>query len=254
MEPLVPKLAARYFANENHDVINDPRTHIIFDDARHYILTTHDKFDIITSDPIHPWVKGSATLYTEEYFNLVKQHLNPGGVVTQWVPLYESNEGVVKSEIATFFDAFPNGTVWSNDENGKGYDVVLLGQTGETKINLDDVAARLDQPEYATVRDSLDYVGFKDVLELFATYAGSATDLAPWLKDAQINHDQNLRLQYLAGMGLNLYISERIYDDMLAYRKFPNSLFDNSSSNSVAAVKALLAVKSLNIPVTENKN
>ncbi|HEX5399111.1 MAG TPA: SAM-dependent methyltransferase, partial [Verrucomicrobiae bacterium] len=43
MEPLVPRLAARYFANENHDVVNDPRTHIVFDDARHYILTTHDK-------------------------------------------------------------------------------------------------------------------------------------------------------------------------------------------------------------------
>ena len=50
-----------------------------------------EKFDIITSDPIHPWVKGSATLYSKEYFELVKEHLNPGGVVTQWVPLYESD-------------------------------------------------------------------------------------------------------------------------------------------------------------------
>ena len=51
-------------------------------------LTTSEKFDIITSDPIHPWVKGAATLYTQEYFELVKQQLNPGGIVTQWVPLY----------------------------------------------------------------------------------------------------------------------------------------------------------------------
>ena len=53
--------------------------------------TTTEKFDIITSDPIHPWVKGSATLYSKEYFELVKRHLNPGGIVTQWVPLYESD-------------------------------------------------------------------------------------------------------------------------------------------------------------------
>ena len=65
------------------------------DDARHYLLTTKEKFDVITSDPIHPWVKGAATLYTKEYFELVKQHLNPGGVVTQWVPLYESYPDVV---------------------------------------------------------------------------------------------------------------------------------------------------------------
>ena len=244
MEPLVPPLAARYFAAENHGVISDPRTHVIFDDARHYILTSHDKFDIITSDPIHPWVKGSATLYTQEYFELVKRHLNPGGVVTQWVPLYESDAGVVKSEIATFFQAFPDGTVWSNDESGKGYDVVLLGQTGETRINLDDVFRRLDNPEYSGVVESLNYVGFKEVLDLFATYAGRASDLAPWLQDAQINHDQNLRLQYLAGLGMNLYISDRIYDDMRVYRRFPDTLFAGSSTNDIATLRALLALDS----------
>ncbi|HEY5043983.1 MAG TPA: fused MFS/spermidine synthase, partial [Verrucomicrobiae bacterium] len=240
MEPLVPQIAARYFSNENYSVINEPRTHVTFDDARHYILTSHEKFDIITSDPIHPWVKGSATLYTKEYFELVKQHLNPGGIVTQWVPLYESDDNVVKSEIATFFAAFPNATIWSNDQSGKGYDVVLLGQAGETKINLDEILLRLARPENAAVEQSLDYVGFHSAFELFATYAGRADDLAPWLQDAQINHDQNLRLQYLAGLGLNLYISERIYDEMLADRKFPESLFASSSEDSVAAMRAVL--------------
>src|SRR6202020_1826786 len=113
---------------------NDRRTEVVFEDARHYILTTPEHFDIITSDPIHPWVKGSATLYSKEYFELVKEHLNPGGVVTQWVPLYESNAETVKSEIATFFDVFPNGSVWANEPNGGGYDVFLLGQDFPTKI------------------------------------------------------------------------------------------------------------------------
>ncbi len=161
MEPLVPHISATYFSAENYGVVDDPRTKIIFDDARHYIFTTRDKFDIITSDPIHPWVKGSATLYTKEYFELVKSHLNPGGIVTQWVPLYESDSAVVKSEIATFFEVFPDGTIWSNDENGKGYDVVLLGQAGETKINLDAIQQRLEQPEYSAVAQSLNDVGFQ---------------------------------------------------------------------------------------------
>ena len=111
MEPLVPRIASVFFPKENYDVLHDPRTRVIYDDARHYILTSPDKFDIITSDPIHPWVKGSATLYSKEYFELVKAHLNPGGIVTQWVPLYETDLQTVKSEIATFFDVFPDGTV-----------------------------------------------------------------------------------------------------------------------------------------------
>jgi hypothetical protein len=127
-----------HFGPQNNDVVArkpsgelaDPRVTIVYDDARHYILTTDEKFDIITSDPIHPWVKGAATLYTREYFDLVRSHLEPGGLVTQWVPLYESSPAVVKSEIATFFEAFPNGTIWSNEAGGSGYDVVLLGNRG----------------------------------------------------------------------------------------------------------------------------
>jgi spermidine synthase len=245
MEPLVPPIAARFFKGENFGVVNNPRTRIIFDDARHYIFTTRDKFDIITSDPIHPWVKGSATLYTKEYFELVKSHLNPGGLVTQWVPLYESDSAVVKSEIATFFEVFPDGTIWSNDENGKGYDVVLLGQVGETKINLEAIEQRLDQPDYAGVAQSLRDVGFQSVFDLFGTYAGQSGDLAPWLKDAEINRDRNLRLQYLAGFRSNWYQSGGIFDEMVKYRKFPDKLFTGSEA-SRQILKLKIAIE--NIP------
>ena len=242
MEPLVPHISATYFSAENFNVVTDPRTKIIFDDARHYIFTTHDKFDIITSDPIHPWVKGSATLYTKEYFELVKSHLNPGGIVTQWVPLYESDAAVVKSEIATFFEVFPEGTIWSNDENGKGYDVVLLGQVGGTKINLDELAQRLAGTEYSALSQSLLTVGFPTVADLFATYAGNARDLAPWLADAEINRDRNLRLQYLAGFRSNLYQSEGIFDAMVKYRKFPDQLFTGSDASKQAVKDAMTKV------------
>ncbi len=145
IEPLIPQASSQYFATENHNVFHDPRTRMVYDDARHFVLTTKEKFDIITSDPIHPWVKGTATLYSKEYFELVKKHLNPGGVITQWVPLYESDFETVKSELATFFDVFPNGTIWGNDINGEGYDIVLLAQVEPTKINLDTLEERMSE-------------------------------------------------------------------------------------------------------------
>ena len=120
IEPLIPPASTQYFRRENYNVLNDPRTRISYDDARHFILTSNDKFDVITSDPIHPWVKGSAVLYSQEYFELCRSRLKPGGLVTQWVPLYESNREVVQSEIATFFSVFPNGTIWANDDEGYG--------------------------------------------------------------------------------------------------------------------------------------
>ena len=58
-------------------------------------------------------------------------------------------------------------------------------------------------------------------VDLFSTFAGRASDLQPWLADAMINRDRNLRLQFLAGMGLNLYQSDVIYSGMLAYARLP---------------------------------
>jgi spermidine synthase len=221
IEPLIPPVATRYFANENYDVLHDRRTEVVYDDARHFILATHEKFDVITSDPIHPWVKGSAALYTKEYFELVRDHLNPGGLVAQWVPLYETDADTVKSELATFFDVFPNGTVWANEANGEGYDVLLLGQAGAAKIDVDEIQQRLDLPEYAGVAASLRDVGLNSATDLLATYAGQAPDLRAWLKGAAINRDGNLRLQYLAGWAVDTSRETFIYKDMLRYRRFP---------------------------------
>ena len=231
IEPLIPPASAQYFRRENHNVMHDPRTKIVYDDARHYILTSSEKYDIITSDPIHPWVKGIAPLYSTQYFELVKQHLNPGGFVTQWVPLYESSVETVQSEIATFFDAFPNGTVWGNlNTDGQGYDVVLVGQAGKLKVNVDDMQERLDRPEYRPVADSLHEVGYNSAIDLLATFAVQSSDLRHWLQQAQINTDRNLRLQYLAGLGLNQYLAPVIYQQIVQYGSLSPDLFTGSAA------------------------
>jgi spermidine synthase len=234
IEPLIPKVVAEYFADENYGVVKNKKVEIVFDDARHYILTTREKFDIITSDPINPWVKGAATLYTREYFELCKKRLNEGGVITQWVPLYESSAAAVKSELATFFAVFPDGTVWSNDLEGRGYDIVLLGQLGPLKIDVDLLQERLIRSDHFPVDESLFQVGFNSGLDLLATFAGTAADLAPWLKDAEINLDRNLRLQYLAGFAAHDYREAAIFSEMLKYRKYPSPLFFASAAKEQA--------------------
>ena len=202
-------------------MVRNPKVKVHLDDARHYLLTTDEKFDAITSDPLDPWVKGAATLYTREFFNVVKSHLNPGGVVTLFVQLYESTEEAAKSEIATFLEAFPNGAVFANTINGQGYDLVLFGQLEDGKIDVDAVQARLNDPANAPIANSLREIGINSAVELFGTYAGQRSDMAGWLKDGIINTDRNLKLQYLAGLGLNLYRSDAIYKAMIRDSKYP---------------------------------
>ena len=180
IEPLVPKAVSKYFGAHNYNVVTNPKVKIEIDDARHYLLTTDQKFDAITSDPLDPWVKGAATLYTAEFFEVVKKHLNEGGVVTLFVQLYENNAAAVKSELATFFQAFPNGVVFGNTNNGGGYDLVVVGQLGTMKIDVDDIERRLASPEYATVAQSLREIGFNSATDLFSTFAGNEPMLRPW--------------------------------------------------------------------------
>jgi spermidine synthase len=239
IEPLVPRVVARYFAFENQHVLENPRVEVVYDDARHYLLSTKETFDIITSDPIHPWMKGSAMLYTQEYFELVRRHLNPGGCVSQWVPLYESTEAVVKSEIATFCRAFADTTIWSNDDLGEGYDTVLLGRVQADKIDVDEIQARLNRSNFLSMTLSLDGIGFKSIVGLLTTYSGQGSDLDSWLRDAQINRDRNLRLQYLAGLALNADDSQRIYEAILKHRTYPAHLFIASEKKEQALRKAL---------------
>ncbi len=228
IEPLVPRVVSEHFGEHNFHVVRNPKTHVVIDDARHFLLTTDERFDAITSDPLDPWVKGAATLYTKEFFELAKSKLNPGGTVTLFVQLYESTPEAVKSEIGTFFEVFPNGVIWGNTHQGRGYDTVLMGTVDPPHFNVDEWEARLNSPAYAAVKASLGEISIFSAVDLFANYAGRASDLKAYMADAQINRDRDLRLQYLAGLGLNLYQSGPIYADILRHKKYPEGLFSGS--------------------------
>ncbi|MBV9401642.1 MAG: fused MFS/spermidine synthase [Bryobacterales bacterium] len=240
IEPVIPPTSTRYFGPQNYSVMLNPKTRIVYDDARHYVLTTRDKYDIIASDPLDVFVKGTAALYSKEYFDVVKQHLNPGGMFTLYVPLYESDEKTVRSELATFFASFPYGSVWANTRDGQGYDMVFMGQADPLKIDLDEIQARWNRPDYAPVVQSLREVGIPSIIDLFGTYTGGLSDLGEWTKGSDINTDKDLRLQYIAGWGINSQLEDYIYRQMLRYRRLPQNVFTGSPDlvNSV-----LLAIR-----------
>ncbi len=144
-----------------------------------------------------------------------------------YIQLFETNNDAVHQRfVATFFNVFPNGTVWGNPYQGQGHDMVILGQVEPPHIDLDATQQRIDAGRIAR---SLAEVGMNSAVDLFSTYAGRASDLKPWLRGAPLNRDRNLRMQYLAGLGLNLDDSAAIYADMLKYRRFPSDIFTGTA-------------------------
>jgi spermidine synthase len=264
IEPLVPTKVAPHFGIENYHVtdgiadrnpqmVNGKQVEVIYDDGRHFLRTTREKFDVITSDPIDPWVKGCAALNTIEYYQACRDHLNPGGSVSLWIPLYETDLDSAKSFIGTFLSVFPDGILWSNEEVGAGYDGVLYGQAEPTVIDVDEFRDRLQRPKFEPVRQSLLEVGFgsetspdsefaarrETAIELLATFAAHGRSLVNWWKKSQVNTDMNLRLQYLAGLSLNESQAPEILQSIVAHYRFPEETFVGSAAR-LAVLRSVL--------------
>ena len=175
------------------------------------------------------------------YFESVKSHLNPGALFTLYVPLYESDVRTVKSELATFFAAFPHSTIWANTVNGAGYDMVFMGHLEAPTINLDEIQQRLNRPDYAPVAQSLYEIGVTSIVDLLSNYAGQNADLGAWCAGADINRDIDLRLQYLGGWGINSTMEDAIYRQLLKYRQVPRGLFVGSPERVAALLQAIAA-------------
>jgi len=123
------KEAAKFYKDINNDVINDKRLRFIPGDGRHFLQQTSKKYDLISSDPTHP-ILGSANLYSHEYFELCRAHLNKGGMVSQYLPLHKLTPENFQGIIKTFYKSFPNTTVWLGHTHA-----ILIGAIDPVKID-----------------------------------------------------------------------------------------------------------------------
>ncbi len=160
--------ACRYFDQWTDRVLERGNVRVWNDDGRAFLARSDHAYDLISADPIHPWVAGSAFLYTEEYYRLARAHLRPGGFMSQWIPLYQLSTEDVAGIARTFQSVFPETSAWVT-----GYDLILLGGLEERTIDVELVAERMREPRVAALlRD----IGVVDVWDLLAgRFAGKET-------------------------------------------------------------------------------
>ncbi|TWT45204.1 Spermidine synthase [Phycisphaerae bacterium RAS1] len=186
--------AARQFSDVNGDALSDPRVRVVFQDGRNYLLTTRERFDVITADPIHPWAAGSAYLYTVEYYRTVASRLNEGGIACQWLPLYELSEANVRSAVASFAAAFAHVTVWQT-----ALDAVLIGSNRPVRIDPENLARRLAEPRVAV---EMQAIGLGDPLSFLAELALDEPATRAFAAGARLNTDDNLYLEFSAPLSI----------------------------------------------------
>lgn len=227
IERSVP-LAARSFAAWNGGLLDDPRLELSIADGRLALARSRERFDLITADPLHPATRGSSDLFALEHFQAMAAHLAPGGVASQWLPLYELSTADVRTVVATWTAAFEHCSAWLT-----AYDLALVGSREELPPE------RMEAALPSAVRRLLSEVGVHSSPELEALLVARDGDLREFARGVRpMTLDRPLLearapLSYLSGYATEVlaWAGRREFAESLPERARPRAL----------AVRGLLA-------------
>jgi spermidine synthase len=197
--------------------LDDPRLHVHIEDGRFFLLTTRQKFDLVTAEPPPPKHAGIVNLYSREYFGLIRDRLNEGGLATYWLPIYQVDASDSRSVLGAFSSVFDDCTLWA----GSGPELIMMGSKGPMRpVSASTVSQQWR--DAANARE-LSRIGVESPQMLGATFIGDAA----WLKSyvgstPPLVDDFPLRLSYRIwnGVGPDLY---PLLDRAAAQRRFAAS-------------------------------
>jgi spermidine synthase len=179
--------ASDFFRQANFDLLTRPNVHLRIDDGRNYLLSTRRRYDIITADTIQPVRAGSASLYSKEYFTLVRERLNEDGIALQW---FGGTDEEYRLVARTFADVFPYVTLWDHG-------TLLAGTKRPLKLSPDAFNWKLQIPGLSDALAAIDIRSFDDLLREFW---GGPFDLRQYLGDGPLLTDDRPILEYFLAM------------------------------------------------------
>jgi len=143
----------------------DDRVVLEIQDARHQLLATKERYDMIISQPSHPWLSGASNLFTKEFFELTYNRLTPDGVYSQWVNLFKMDSTTLKAVIKAFNDVYPHTSSFIIRQ---GEDLILIGSKQPIQVTYEAVALKLKDPEIRSLLYRHDILTPQDL----AAYSG----------------------------------------------------------------------------------
>jgi spermidine synthase len=182
--------ASQFFTHVNNRPLDDPRATLIIDDARTFLRVTPNRYDMIVSEPSHPWVPGVANLFTQEFFELGRARLSDDGIWVQWVQIYQLSTESLRSVLATYQKVFPHVLVFRVGGLSNGKDLLLVGSN--RPLNLDRLSERFRDPRMAA---ELARVDLKSEADIRSWYLCDESRLGPAVAGAKINTDDNMHIE-----------------------------------------------------------
>lgn len=207
---LVPAVldAAKWFPEVNHGVVDEPRFRAIREDGRNYALIARDRYDVIAVDATSPKMAGNGSLYTQEFYRLLRDRLTDEGMVVQWLPFHLLSDAEMRMTARTFTTVFPHSTVWLSPIR---HHALLVGTLDSLRIDLDDLAAKLALPG---VREELEPMGVREAMDVVSWFIMGEDGLRKYTEGALLNTDDHPYLEFTPAMSYFYtmqYVTENLY-------------------------------------------
>jgi spermidine synthase len=219
--------AAGNFRRENYDVVNNARVTIHLDDGRNFLLKSDARYDVITMEPMPPALAGVSDMYTKEFYDLCKGHLTPGGMVSQWVPMYYLTLEDMQMLYRTFTNAFPYAMVFHHN-----FDTFLVGSSEPLHLSPDAFHNRLVSKKLARDLEAIELLETED---LFGAYLMGRDAMVAFAGDAPVVTDDLPLVEFTAPKADTISTTGPNYLAVTAYGESVAPLLEGIVSDEVHA-------------------
>jgi spermidine synthase len=170
IEPFMVQAARQGYLPRIKGVFEDPRSRIVFEDAKTFFAMTREPYDVIISEPSNPWVSGVATLFSDEFYARIVTYLKPDGLLVQWLQIYETDLSIMASIVGAMSEHFGAYAVYNVDDTN----IMIVATRGAALPP--HHGAPFDSPQ---LRAQLARVGIRSVDDIRLRRLGDQHTLGP---------------------------------------------------------------------------
>ena len=190
--------ASQYFNDYNNQPLSDERSWLLINDARYYLAHTSKRYDVIISEPSNPWIGGMGLLFTREFFQQVRERLEPGGIFLLWMEVYNLDLKMAKMLVRTFLEVFPNASLW---ESIPGSDYILLGVNDGFQVDFNRIKQALENEK---IKTDLARINLNQPEKILARFLMGPEKLREFANNSPIHTDDRRQME--------LYIPRIVYE------------------------------------------
>ncbi len=188
--------AVRSYRGGQVPALEDPRTTLLIGDARNVLLVDDRTYDVIASQPSHPWVAGAGNLFTREFFEIARSRLNPGGIHSQWVSLFGLDATSLRSILRAFYETYTHGFCLMLKNTG---DLLMFGSDQPIRLDFGAISSGIRSLE---TRDWFEAWQIRSAQAFLWYFALSREDALAAAGDTPPNSDTSIMSEVRGVFGL----------------------------------------------------